>query len=327
MSSSSSSGSCSPRPWCDEPLVGELALGVVVAPVQQGVARQPLEVPPVLLGVLAVVALGAGQAEHPLLEDRVPAVPQGQPEAELVADVRDAGHPVLVPPVRARAGVVVGEGPPGVAVRGVVLAHGAPGALAEVGAPLVPGVGGEQVGLGAAGRLGQPRVLGGGRRGWGVVHSCHCTPTAPVAASSGEGDARLRRARPRLRGTPYPGRTGRPEMDTAAAPGQQRSTGRGSSRRPGWSALLLGGLRRRRRHPAHAERVAVRPVDLGVDPLVTRLAEPPSRRRPRRPSRRRGAHRDAEPDADPDARRRPPRRPRPRPPPPRRPRPRRRPSS
>ncbi len=55
----------------DELLVRERRLRVVVAPAQQRVARQPLEVPPVLLDVLAVVALRPGQPEHPLLQDRV----------------------------------------------------------------------------------------------------------------------------------------------------------------------------------------------------------------------------------------------------------------
>ena len=145
----------------DELLVGERRLRVVVAPAQQRVARQPLEVPPVLLDVLAVVALRPGEAEHPLLQDRVVAVPEREREAELVADVGDAGHPVLVPAVGARAGVVVRERVPGVAALGVVLAHRAPGALAQVRAPLVPRVRGEEVVLGAAGRLGEARVLGG----------------------------------------------------------------------------------------------------------------------------------------------------------------------
>ena len=60
----------------DEVLVRERALRVVVAPPVPRVARDGVDVPPVLLGVLAVVALVAGQAEDPLLEDRVPAVPQ-----------------------------------------------------------------------------------------------------------------------------------------------------------------------------------------------------------------------------------------------------------
>src|SRR6185295_4636082 len=78
----------------------------------------------------------------------------------LVADVRDAGHPVLVPAVGPGARVVVRERLPGVAALRVVLADGAPGALAQVRAPLVPRVGGEEIVLGAAGRLGEPRMLG-----------------------------------------------------------------------------------------------------------------------------------------------------------------------
>ena len=63
--------------------------------------------------------------------------------------------------------MVVREGVPGVAALGVVLAHRAPGALAQVRAPLVPGVRGEEVVLGAAGRLGEAGVLGR-RRAVGV---------------------------------------------------------------------------------------------------------------------------------------------------------------
>ena len=96
----------------DELLVRERGLRIVVPPAEQRVARQPLEVPPVLLDVLAVVALRPGQAEHALLEDRIAAVPEREREAELVADVRDAGHPVLVPAVGARPRVVVRERAP-----------------------------------------------------------------------------------------------------------------------------------------------------------------------------------------------------------------------
>src|SRR3954449_4946813 len=103
-------------------------------------ARQPVDVPPVLLDVLAVVPLRPGQPEHPLLQDRVVPVPERERQAELVADVRDPGHAVLVPAVRARAGVIVREGTPGVTALRVVLAHGAPRALAQIGAPLVPRV-------------------------------------------------------------------------------------------------------------------------------------------------------------------------------------------
>ena len=93
----------------DEVAVGELALRVVVAPAVPGVARQRVEVPPVLLRVLAVVALAAGEAEDALLQDRVAAVPEREREAEPLLDVREPGQPVLAPAVGARAGLVVGE--------------------------------------------------------------------------------------------------------------------------------------------------------------------------------------------------------------------------
>ena len=88
---------------------GNSRLRVVVAPAHPRVRRRRVEVPPVLLGVLAVVALGAGQAEDPLLEDRVAAVPEREREAERLPVVADAGEAVLAPAVGARAGVVVRE--------------------------------------------------------------------------------------------------------------------------------------------------------------------------------------------------------------------------
>ena len=152
-----------------ELLVRERCLRIVVPPAEERVARQPFEVPPVLLDVLAVVALWPGQSEHPLLEDRIAAVPERERQAELVANVRDAGHAVLVPAIGPRPRVVVRERGPGVAALGVVLADGAPGPLAEVRAPLVPRVRREEVVLGAARRLREPAVLGGRllrRHGW-----------------------------------------------------------------------------------------------------------------------------------------------------------------
>src|SRR4029453_2104582 len=92
----------------------------------------------VLLHVLAVVALGVGEAVHPLLEDRVDAVPQGQPEAQALVVVAEPGDAVLAPLVGPGAGLVVAEVAPGVAVVAVVLAHGAPLPLAQVRAPLAP---------------------------------------------------------------------------------------------------------------------------------------------------------------------------------------------
>ena len=94
-----------------------------------------VEVEVVLLDVLAVVALVAGQAEQALLEDRVAPVPQREREADPLVAVADAGEAVLVPAIGARSRVIVREVVPRGAVGAVVLADGAPGALAEVRAP------------------------------------------------------------------------------------------------------------------------------------------------------------------------------------------------
>src|SRR5690606_31501359 len=91
-----------------------------------------------LLGVLAVVALGAGQPEDPLLEDRVAAVPQRQREAERLPVVAHPGQPVLVPPVRPGAGLVKREVVPGRAMLAVVLPDRPPGPLGQVRTPLPP---------------------------------------------------------------------------------------------------------------------------------------------------------------------------------------------
>ena len=149
----------------DEPLVGELGLRVHVAPAHPRVRRRRVEVPPVLLGVLAVVPLGAGEAEDALLQDRVAAVPEREREAERLAVVADAGEAVLAPAVGARAGVVVREEAPRVAAGAVVLAHRAPGALAEVRAPSAATARG-RAGPPSAGRAQPPRSSSSWMRSW-----------------------------------------------------------------------------------------------------------------------------------------------------------------
>ena len=106
MSSSSYSNSVRPAAAVvlDEVGVGEGRLRVLVEVLHVRVRRRGVEVEVVLLDVLAVVALAVGQAEQPLLEDRVLAVPQGQREAELLLVVGDAGEAVLAPAVGAASG-------------------------------------------------------------------------------------------------------------------------------------------------------------------------------------------------------------------------------
>jgi hypothetical protein len=122
----------------DQVLVGVGGVRVAIERAHVAVRRRVVEVPVALLDVLAVVALGAGDAEQALLEDAVATVPQGEGEAEELLVVGDAEEAVLVPAEDAAACVLVREVGPGVAVLGVVLADGGPGALAEVGAEEVP---------------------------------------------------------------------------------------------------------------------------------------------------------------------------------------------
>ena len=118
--------------------VRERPLRVVVAPPVPRVARERVEIPPVLLGVLAVVALVAGEAVDALLEDRVAPVPERERQAQALLDVREPGEAVLAPAVGPRAGVVVRQVLPRRAVLAVVLPHRPPLPLREVRAPVVP---------------------------------------------------------------------------------------------------------------------------------------------------------------------------------------------
>src|SRR5271166_5172937 len=97
-----------------------------------------VEVEIILLDVLAVIALAVSQAEQPLLEDRVLAIPQRQGKTQPLVVVAEPGEAVLTPVIGARAGLIVGEIVPRIAVLAVVLADRAPLAFAEIRAPLLP---------------------------------------------------------------------------------------------------------------------------------------------------------------------------------------------
>ena len=115
------------------------------------------------LDVLAVVALGVREPEEPLLEDRVPPVPERHGEAQPALPVRDPEEPVLAPAVGPRARVLVGEVAPALAVRRVVLPHRAPLALGKVGSPALP-VPSSRLVLVEAGLLGVRGFAGHGDR-------------------------------------------------------------------------------------------------------------------------------------------------------------------
>jgi hypothetical protein len=121
--------------------------------------RRRVQVPPVLLDVLAVVALVTGEAERPFLQDRVAAVPERERQTQELVVVANAAEPVLTPSIRARARVIVRKRGPRVAVGAVVLADGAPGALAQVRAPAAPRRIVAALALGGAGRRARARNI------------------------------------------------------------------------------------------------------------------------------------------------------------------------
>ena len=150
----------------EEPVVGEHArveqfvftVGVAAAGVaghQLGIGEGPLriaverrevagrgrgvEVVVQLLDVLAMVALRVREAEEPLLENFVAAIPEGQREGEAALVVGDPEQPVLAPAIGPGPGLVVRKRPPDVAIGGVVLAHRAPLPLRQVRPPELPG--------------------------------------------------------------------------------------------------------------------------------------------------------------------------------------------
>ena len=92
----------------------------------------------VILDVLPVIGLAVGQAVHPLLEDRVLAVPQGERKAQSLLVVADTGEAVLAPVIGARPGLIMSEVVPRIAVLAIVLADRALLALAKIRPPLPP---------------------------------------------------------------------------------------------------------------------------------------------------------------------------------------------
>ena len=122
----------------DQPAVGKFGLRVLVEKLHIGVGRRRIKVVIVFLGVFAVIALAAGQAENALLEDGVATVPKGESEADQLVFVRDSGKTVLTPAVGAAARLLVRKGIPRSSVGAVVLAHRAPLPLGEIGTPALP---------------------------------------------------------------------------------------------------------------------------------------------------------------------------------------------
>ena len=133
-------------------LVRKLPLRILVEHPHVRVRRCRVDVVVQLLDVFAMVALGIGETEEPLLQDRVAAVPERHRHAEELLVVADAADAVFAPPIRAAAGVVVAEVIPRRSPGAVVFADRPPLALAQVGPPLAP--------RGAVPGFGQSSALG-----------------------------------------------------------------------------------------------------------------------------------------------------------------------
>src|SRR6266566_8569670 len=93
----------------------------------------------VLLHILPVIAFWTGQAEEPLLENRVGLIPQAEREAQQTLFVTDTQQTIFAPAIGAGTSVVMGKKVPGVPRGGVVLTDGPPLALAQIGSPAIPG--------------------------------------------------------------------------------------------------------------------------------------------------------------------------------------------
>src|SRR5262245_40802798 len=87
--------------------IGERRLWILVEGFHEGVRGRGIEIEVALLHVLAMIALGAGQTEEALLEDRIAAVPQSQSKAQPTLAVADAEQTVFAPAIGTTAGLVM----------------------------------------------------------------------------------------------------------------------------------------------------------------------------------------------------------------------------
>ena len=101
--------------------------------------RRAIDIEIVLFDILAVIAFAIGQAEQPLLQDRVGAIPERQCKAKTLLVIADAGQPVLAPAIGAGACLIVAEIVPCRAGGAIILTNRPPLPLAEIGSPAPPG--------------------------------------------------------------------------------------------------------------------------------------------------------------------------------------------
>src|SRR5262249_27375489 len=128
-----------PAVLLDQLTIRELPLRILVQHLHVAVCGSVIEIEVIFLYVLTVIALARGQAEHPLFQDGIFAVPERHREAQQLITVTDAGDSILAPAIRLAARLVVCQVIPGCAVWAIVFADTAPGALADIWPPLPPG--------------------------------------------------------------------------------------------------------------------------------------------------------------------------------------------
>jgi hypothetical protein len=92
----------------------------------------------VFFDILAVIAFAVGHPEEPLFQYRVPAVPQGQGQAEALFVIGEPGQAVFPPAIGPGAGHIMGKVIPGIARNAVILPHRPPLAFTQVGPPFPP---------------------------------------------------------------------------------------------------------------------------------------------------------------------------------------------
>ena len=113
--------------------IGKGALGIAIEELSIRMRRGGIEVPPVLLDVLAMVALRVGQTEESLLEPVIATIPQRDREIEEAITVGQAGDAVLTPAIGACVGMLERERLPGIPSGRIVLADRAPLPAREIG--------------------------------------------------------------------------------------------------------------------------------------------------------------------------------------------------
>src|ERR1035441_35167 len=132
----------------DQLAIRELSMRILVEHPHITVSGNVIQMEPVLLCILAMIAFVAGEPEHTLFQNGIAAVPKRQSEHQQLVTVADSRYAVLTPSIRLAARLIVREKVPGISVRTVIFANRSPRAVTDVWPPLAPGRHGAAVGFG-----------------------------------------------------------------------------------------------------------------------------------------------------------------------------------